>query len=113
MSTILLSNAQTQTVNLKGSLIDAVTKKPVEFATVTLLTSKDSVLVKGSLSDTLGQFVFLNIAVGSYYIVSSSIEYRKTKQKIEVTNDMSTMDIGVITLAQETKMLNKFLSQEK
>ena len=107
MSTILLSNAQTQTVNLKGSLIDAVTKKPVEFATVTLLTSKDSVLVKGSLSDTLGQFVFSDVSVGSYYIVSSSIEYAKTKQKIEVANDKPIIDVGIIALSQEVKMLNE------
>jgi outer membrane receptor protein involved in Fe transport len=109
MSTISLSNAQTSTVTLKGSLVDAVTKKPVEFATVTLLTSTDTTLVKGSLSDTLGQFVFSNISVGSYYIISSSVEYKKTKQKIEVTNDIPIMDIGVISLDQEMKVLNEVI----
>jgi outer membrane receptor protein involved in Fe transport len=101
------SNAQTGTIFLKGSLIDVVTKKPVEYATVMLLSEKDSVLFKGSLSDSLGKFEFSNVSNGNYFIVSSSIEYTKLKQKIEVLGNLPVMDLGVITLSQEVKLLNE------
>lgn len=101
------SNAQTPSVVLKGVLMDAVTKKPVEFATVTLMTVKDSALVRGSLTDTSGFFSFSNVAAGSYLVVSSSVEYAKAKKQVEITGNEPVMDLGTIALSQETKLLNE------
>jgi len=101
------SNAQTPSVVLKGFLVDAVTKKPVEFATVTLMTLKDSALVKGSLTDTSGVFSFSNIMAGNYLLISSSVEYTKTRKQIEITGNEPVVDLGFIALSQETKLLNE------
>lgn len=101
------ANAQTPLSSIKGTLLDATTHKPIEFTTITLLTSKDSVLVKGVLSDTLGQFVFTNVATGNYVLVYSSVEYTKTKQAIEVNDSRSTVDLGKIELAQATQLLGE------
>jgi outer membrane receptor protein involved in Fe transport len=101
------ANAQTPLSTIKGTLLDATTHKPIEFTTITLLTSKDSVLVKGVLSDTLGQFVFTNVATGNYVLVYSSVEYTKTKQAIEINDSRSTVDLGKIELAQATQLLGE------
>jgi outer membrane receptor protein involved in Fe transport len=103
------SDSQTTSVVLKGFLKDAVTKKPVEFATVTLMTVKDSALVKGSLTDTSGSFSFSNVSAGSYLLVSSSVEYAKTKKQIEVTGNDQIVDLGTIALSQETRLLSEVI----
>jgi outer membrane receptor protein involved in Fe transport len=107
ISMTINSNAQTTSVVLKGALVDAVTQKPVEFATVTLMTVKDSALVKGSLTDTSGFFSFSNVAPGGYLLISSSIEYAKSKKQFEITGNEPFIDLGVMTMLQETKLLDE------
>ncbi len=107
VSTTFLSMAQSATVTLKGTVIDAGTKKTVEFVTITLLTAKDSVLVKGSLSDLSGQFILSNISAGNYQLVCSSVEYMVAKQQIEVSGDVAVIDLGSIAMQQDTKLLSE------
>jgi outer membrane receptor protein involved in Fe transport len=102
-----ISKAQNNTYLVKGSLQDIVAKKPVGFANVTLMTEKDSVFVKGGLSDTLGRFELPNISIGNYVIIISSVEYKKAKYKVEVSASTPTVDLGDLTMSQESKLLNE------
>ena len=47
----------------------------IPHATVELLRSKDSVLVKAGITDTLGMAVFQQIATGTYLFRVSSVNY--------------------------------------
>ena len=58
---------------IKGRAVDGNTQKPVEFASVALLSSADSSIVKGAITDTLGIFTLSNLPEGSYIITVSSI----------------------------------------
>ena len=62
---------------IKGRALDGSTRRPVEFASVALLSAVDSSLVKGAMTDTSGVFVISNLSEGNNLITLSSIEYQK------------------------------------
>jgi iron complex outermembrane recepter protein len=51
--------------------------KAVEFATVILLKTADSSLIKGASADVNGKFKFDNIAAGNYVIAATSMGFKK------------------------------------
>lgn len=95
-----VSYAQTKGI-IKGRAVDGSTFKPVEFASVALLSATDSSIVKGAVTDTLGTFVLTNLAEGSYIITLSSIEYQKVfKGPLVITvaqNELNLVDLPLIT----------------
>lgn len=58
-----------------GRIIDANTKKPMEYATVSLLKSEDNTLVTGSISESNGKFDLLKVKEGTYRLSISFIGY--------------------------------------
>lgn len=107
INAIILSNAQSSTTILRGKVVDEATKKPVEFATITLLNYTDSSLVKGTLTDTLGVFSINSITKGKYILSCTTIEYAPFKRIIEVSVNDPVYDVGSIALQQDTKLLGE------
>jgi iron complex outermembrane recepter protein len=71
-----LINAQ----NITGYVHDNEGKK-AEFVTVLLLNAKDSVLVKGAITDETGRYLLENIASGGYFISATMVGFAKTDTK--------------------------------
>lgn len=68
--------APAQTFSLSGAVVDA-TNKAVEAATVSLLRSADSSLVKVELSDAAGRYEFLEIKPGDYRVAVTMLGFEK------------------------------------
>lgn len=101
---VTLAQTKPATAKVSGSLID-VQNKPVSYATVSLLSAKDSSLVKGGLTDDAGNYSFDRVAQGSYLIKATNIGYVQTISKsFEVTND--DVAVPVITMKETTQILN-------
>jgi Outer membrane protein beta-barrel family/CarboxypepD_reg-like domain len=93
---------------IKGRAIDNNTQKPVEFASVALLSSADSSIVKGAITDTLGAFQMTNLPEGSYIITISSVEYQKVfKGPLVITLTQNELDLGNLTMITDQKLLNE------
>jgi hypothetical protein len=69
------THAQPATSKISGQVTDAA-KKPVDGATITLVTAKDSVLIKTELAETDGTFVFEQIKDGDYKIVITAVGFK-------------------------------------
>lgn len=63
-------------VNISGTLANDQ-NKPIDYASVSLLRSVDSTLVKGALSSETGVYTFGNIKPGSYLVKVTSVGYMK------------------------------------
>ncbi|WP_085946736.1 carboxypeptidase-like regulatory domain-containing protein [Algoriphagus machipongonensis] len=50
---------------------------PLSFANVLLLTTSDSSLIKGAVTDTLGNFAIFNVPSGKYLISASMMGYKQ------------------------------------
>jgi hypothetical protein len=55
---------------IKGKLIDSSSRKPIEYATISIFPAGSKKPVNGAVSDNKGNFVIDNVAVGSYRLVA-------------------------------------------
>jgi outer membrane receptor protein involved in Fe transport len=60
---------------ISGRIIDSVTKKPVEYATITLSEEGNKKIANGTVTDKEGRFVITDINPGRYKIVIEFIGY--------------------------------------
>ncbi len=64
----MATNAQTNS-KISGKIINGGDQKIIDAATISLLKSKDSTLVKLSLADKDGYFSFDNLKSGNNYLI--------------------------------------------
>ena len=81
-------------------------RKPVEFATVVVARTVDSVLVKGAITDTTGAFEINDLKAGVYTLKISSMGY-KNLQIPDIVIDTVSVSLGVITLRADTQTLSE------
>ncbi len=89
---------------ITGVVQDAVTGRPVEFATIAVKDESGAV-VDGAVADDKGKFSVNKLAEGNYTVTLSFIGY-ETKE-IQVTIDRKDVDLGVISFKEEAAVLNE------
>ncbi|RYZ98397.1 MAG: TonB-dependent receptor [Sphingobacteriaceae bacterium] len=81
------------------------TGKPAEFATIGLLRAKDSSLVKGTLANARGEYVFDRIPQGDYILTATTIGYIKASSTVFTLNS-NALTVPALTLQPENRTLN-------
>ncbi|WP_303310168.1 TonB-dependent receptor [Hymenobacter sp. BT730] len=104
---ITLAPAAKGTGRLSGTVLDATTRQPVEFATITLLPPVGEKPVDGTVCDDKGRFALKGLAAGEYRVVISFIGYGSKTQIVSLAEGKMTQDLGTVTLQTETKQLNE------
>jgi len=74
-TSILLSSHSAQTQTKLEGRVTGVNNQPIAGATVLLLRSSDSALIKGSVTVANGRYVFEEISPGTYIVSASTTEY--------------------------------------
>ncbi len=98
----------TVTGKISGTVIDSITKKPLDYATVSLFHSGGKAPITGVLTDEKGAFKLNNLTPGKYKIVLSFIGYpAKTIDPVLTTPSKPDNNMGTILLAPNTKILNQ------
>ncbi len=75
LAMLLISTSVLSQSTIKGAVFDA-SQKPMANASVLLTSSSDSSLVKGSVTDRTGMFLFANIPPGKYRVMSTGVGYK-------------------------------------
>lgn len=88
---------------LKGIVIDSAARTGIDYASVRLLSVKDSMTLSEVYTDDKGVFRFEQVANGKYFVRISFFGYMtKTIDDISFTMDSPGRDLGLIRLAAET-----------
>ncbi|MBD3750360.1 MAG: TonB-dependent receptor [Sphingobacteriales bacterium] len=96
------------TGKITGTVIDSLTKKPVDYATISLSKSGSAKSTNGSLADDKGAFKIDQIRPGKYRITISFIGYNtKIIDPISTTLAKPDLNLGNIILSPSAKMLNE------
>ncbi|MEO7312282.1 MAG: TonB-dependent receptor [Chitinophagaceae bacterium] len=95
--------------SVSGSVVDAVSKQPLEFSNVSVLQVKDSSLVKGAFTDAKGNFTVEGLHVGTYLVGISFIGYEKRYVSVLVEAEYGKYKIGIIEIASGSKASNDVL----
>ncbi|MFB9864491.1 TonB-dependent receptor domain-containing protein [Rufibacter immobilis] len=103
------------TGRITGTIVDAESSKPVEFATIALINASTGKTVDGTVTDDKGRFSLARVANGTYTLNISFIGY-ETKEMKQVTISPSdqTANLNRITLAPaQTKLQEVTVVGEK
>ncbi|KAA3440568.1 TonB-dependent receptor domain-containing protein [Rufibacter hautae] len=94
------------TGKISGVLVDSVSGKPVEYATVALLRKDSNVSVDGTLTDDRGRFTFSKVPAGVYQLTFSFIGYQaKSIHGVSVTE--KEVEVGRVALSPAVNKLQE------
>lgn len=103
---ILVSYAAfSQVSSLKGIVRDTLEKKNLHHAVVSLLRSKDSVLVKFARTDMHGTFSMPGLLPGDYVLMVSYPKFADYADKVVLTS--SGVELGIIPLTPKSLLLGE------
>ncbi|WP_181304285.1 TonB-dependent receptor domain-containing protein [Rufibacter sp. XAAS-G3-1] len=103
------------TGRITGTIVDAETSKPVEFATIALINASTGKTVDGTVTDEKGRFTLARVANGTYTLNISFIGY-ETKELKQVTlsaNDQNANLNRVALSPAQTKLQEVTVVGEK
>jgi len=90
---------------IKGKVLDE-TQKEFPFATVSLMNSKDSVVIRGTLTADNGSFTFSDIKTGTYLIAVYVVGYKKAfKGPYVIGASQRTVNVERIQMTTDAQML--------
>lgn len=105
LHTILGFTQNTTLGKVSGTVVEE-NKKNLEFVTVTLHRAKDSVLVKGGLTDNKGVFDIENLKMGQYFIRISQVGFEKyASPLIDISESTPSVYLPEIALKSATTAL--------
>lgn len=100
-------SAFTQSTTVRGR-VASEDGQPLEFANVLLLDVSDSTLVKGAVSDSLGQYEFKNIANGAYLISATMVGYKAVYgEPFNVNGNSKILKRPILSIGNEGVELNE------
>lgn len=97
--------AQTASGTISGKISDA-SQKPLEGATVLLVTARDSVITRSMLSADNGSFIFEKVKPGSYKVqVTLTGFYKYTSEPVTVNAEKPVVVLNTFLLSPQTNTL--------
>lgn len=97
--------------SISGKVLEP-TGDPLSYANVLLLNLSDSSLVKGAVSDTLGNFVIFDIPGGSYILSASMMGYKQTYLP-SILIGTSPLEGVTLQLQESSQQLDEVMVVEK
>jgi len=92
-------------VMITGKVTDEKTGQGIGFASVSILSVKDSGLVKGQLTDSTGEFVLQNVPMGKYILLLSSYGYKKIYRDVSPVNH--PVSLGLLPMTADLTLLSE------
>jgi len=86
-------------VEIKGKVIDKSSSQAMEYANVSVYSTRDSSLVTGGITNANGEFRIGDLQTGTFYVEANFIGFNKTRiNNIKITQDNKQIDLGIIQL---------------
>lgn len=93
---------------ITGSIKDGGNQKIIDAASISLLKAGDSSLVKVSVTDKDGNFVFENVKDGTYLLQAASIGHAKTYSPVvTISQESPVASAGVLQLVPVSKNMKE------
>ncbi len=106
---VLAQSSGNDGFTIKGRLIDSVSNRPLEYATVSIFIQDAKKPVNGAISDNKGNFVVNKVAAGKYKLVAEFIGYSPhTIYNISVNKGNRVVNVGDINLTAESYHTSKY-----
>lgn len=104
-SVLLVSALSAHSQSIKGKLVDLIDSKPLQGATLTLTSLKDSANSYNAISDSTGVFYFQNLPIDSFFIKVSYSGYAQYRQIVATSDSIPQIDLGTLFIPKSTTEL--------
>lgn len=101
---LIATVAVAQTATLSGSVVGA-RQQPVPFATVTLLRTTDSTLIKAAVADADGVYTLPGVRSGSYWLAVSGVGFANWRSEVLTVADGQTLTLPTVMLTETAQAL--------
>lgn len=110
LSVAISKSAEAKNVQIKGTVVSAEDKEPLQYATITIVDTLESVLFNGIVQREDGDFHFNKVSLNSpnLKIRVSYMGYVTYSEDINLRNYNRTVDLGEIMLKHDELMLPEF-----
>ncbi|MBK8339265.1 MAG: outer membrane beta-barrel protein [Flavobacteriales bacterium] len=92
---------------VSGKVLDAASRKPAEFATVTLYAQEQDSVITGTMVRPNGDFVLDQLRLGRYRVPVSFLGYKVLERPVAITRERPEMDLGNILLETDADLLQQ------
>src|SRR5258706_4568821 len=99
---ILVSATSAYAQSIKGKLVDLVDNKPLAGATLQLKLVKDSTQNINGVTDSKGQFEFMDLTKDYFVLMVSFVGYENYKQFIGLNDSIPDADLGNVLVPKKT-----------
>jgi len=111
MITTIITNFSYAQYQIKGKVLDSLSKTPIEYASIGIFQSSDSKVVGGKVSDERGMFAITGLKAGNYYMRVDFIGYQSTLIRNIKLDANRTLDLGTILLKGTQQLLSEVTVQ--
>ncbi|PWS26365.1 TonB-dependent receptor [Pedobacter yonginense] len=95
----------TVTGRITATILDSLTKKPIDYATVSLVNAKDSKSVNGGVTDEKGKLSLQNISPDSYKLMIGFMGYKTKSVAVTTTPAKPDVNLGTIYISSTANAL--------
>jgi len=88
-------------------VLDSASKKPIDYATVSLLNTKDGKSVNGGVTDEKGKVVLQNVVPGEYKLVAGFMGYATKSIIVKTTEAKPDLNAGSVHLVSSQNSLKE------
>ncbi|MBD2755578.1 TonB-dependent receptor domain-containing protein [Spirosoma validum] len=92
---------------VSGILIDSASNKPVEFATIAVLSIATNKPINGTTADANGKFTINKLAPGKYRILYTFIGYKDKRSSVITVDRGSNINLGTVKLSADVRTLKE------
>lgn len=90
---------------ISGIVMDSLENVPVQFATITLVSSQTNKPIDGAVADEKGKFTLTKVAAGSFKVVISFVGYTTKAIAVVLSDNSTDINLGVIKFNFEAEFL--------
>lgn len=91
-----------------GIVADSITRKPIDYATITLIRLKDSSIVSGAVSSSKGDFLLENLPMGRYKLLVTMVGYKKKEiGPVMIFPNQTEFNAGTIYLSTSSRQIKE------
>ncbi|PWS29863.1 outer membrane beta-barrel family protein [Pedobacter paludis] len=95
----------TVTGRITATILDSLTKKPIDYATVSLVNAKDNKSVNGGVTDEKGKLTLQNISPDSYKLMIGFMGYKTKSVAVTTTPAKPDFNLGTIYISSTENTL--------
>ncbi len=93
--------------SISGTVVDNTLQQPVAYAAIVIKSENGTETITGGITEDDGSFEIKKLPDGSFILEVQFIGYKTYSQELVITKNNRNLDLGTITLEEETRELDE------